>query len=81
MNFEVHMKLVTEGGNIFRQDNQLVVSNANRVTIYLSEATSFNGYDKSPGKQGKDPSIEAKTNLVKSLQSSYVQLKTSHILD
>jgi alpha-L-fucosidase 2 len=81
MNFEVHVKIVAEGGTVKQQNGQLVVSNANAVTIYLSEATSFNGFNKSAGKEGKDPSIEAKANLNKALQKSYTQLKAAHIKD
>ena len=81
MNFEVHTKLVTEGGSIQRQDTTLVVSNANAVTIYLSGATSFNGFNKSPGKEGKDPSIEARDNLAKALKKRYTQLRAAHIKD
>ncbi|HEU5168840.1 MAG TPA: glycoside hydrolase family 95 protein [Chitinophagaceae bacterium] len=81
MNFEVHVKLVTEGGTIKQQENGLSVTNANAVTIYLSEATSFNGFNRSPGKEGKDPSVEAKANLNKGLQKSYSQLKAAHVKD
>ena len=81
MNFEVHVKLVTEGGTIKQHDTTLVVINANAVTIYVSEATSFNGFNKSPGKEGKDPSIEGKTNLANALQKSYSQLRAGHIRD
>ena len=81
MNFEVHVKLVTEGGTIKQHDTTLVVTNANAVTIYVSEATSFNGFNKSPGKEGKDPSIEGKTNLANALQKSYSQLRAGHIRD
>jgi len=81
MNFEVYVKLVAEGGAIERQNNELVVSNANAVTVYLSEATSFNGFNRSPGKEGKDPSIEAKANLDKALQKNFSQLKAAHIKD
>ena len=81
MNFEVHVKVVAEGGTTKQQNGQLMVSNANAVTIYLSEATSFNGFNKSPGKEGKDPSIEAKANLNKALQKSFVQLKVAHVKD
>ncbi|HEX7903905.1 MAG TPA: glycoside hydrolase family 95 protein [Chitinophagaceae bacterium] len=81
MNFEVHVKVVAEGGTTKQQNGQLVVSNASAVTIYLSEATSFNGFDKSPGKEGKDPSIEAKANLNKALQKSFAQLKAAHVKD
>src|SRR5207244_7856611 len=55
MNFEVHIKVTTEGGAVKNNADQLIVSNANAVTIYLSEATSFNGFNKSPGKEGQDP--------------------------
>jgi alpha-L-fucosidase 2 len=79
MNFEVHIKLVAEGGTIKQQDNALSVSNANAVTIYLSEATSFNGFNRSPGKEGKDPSVEAKANLI-SIYKNF-QLKARHIKD
>src|SRR5688572_9890536 len=50
MNFEVHVKLVTEAGTTKQKNNELIVTNANAVTIYLSEATSFNGFNRSPGK-------------------------------
>ena len=81
MNFEVHVKLIAEGGTTMQQNNELVIANADAVTIYLSEATSFNGFDKSPGKEGKDPSIEAKANLHKAIQKGYSQLRATHIKD
>ena len=81
MTFEVHVKLITEGGIIKQQNDQLVVTDANTVTIYLSEATSFNGFNKSPGKEGKDPSIEAKSNLQKAMAKAYSQIRKNHIAD
>ena len=81
MNFEVDVKIKTEGGMTEQQDDRIVITKANMVTLYISEATSFNGFNKSPGKEGKDPAIEANANLDKALQKSYVQLKTEHIKD
>jgi alpha-L-fucosidase 2 len=81
MNFEVHVKVVAENGSVKRSNNELAITNADAVTIYLSEATSFNGFDKSPGLQGKDPSIEAKANLQKAIAKSFAQLKKNHIAD
>jgi alpha-L-fucosidase 2 len=81
MNFEVHAKIKTEGGRVQQQGDELVVSGASSVTMYLSEATSFNGFNKSPGYEGKDPSIEAKANLQKAWALSYEQLKGMHIHD
>ena len=81
MNFEVHVKLVAEGGLTKQLNDQLIVTNANAVTLYLTEATSFNGFNKSPGLQGKDPSVEAKENLKKAASKSFAQLKKEHISD
>ena len=81
MNFEVDVKIVTEGGLIEKTGRHLTVSKADAVTIYISEATSFNGFDKSPGLNGKDPSIEAKANLKKASLKSFDQLKAIHIKD
>ena len=56
-----------QNGSVVKQGNELKVNNADAVTIYVSEATSFNGFDKSPGLNGKDPSMEAKANLQKAI--------------
>lgn len=81
MNFEVHVKVVAENGSVTKVNNQLKVANSDAVTIYLSEATSFNGFDKSPGLNGKNPSVEAKANLQKAMVKSYSQLRKAHVAD
>ncbi|MDB5110408.1 MAG: Alpha-L-fucosidase, partial [Mucilaginibacter sp.] len=59
MNFQIDLKVKNTGGIVKAGNNTLEVSNADEVVLYLTEATSFNGYDKSPGLNGKDPAIEA----------------------
>jgi alpha-L-fucosidase 2 len=81
MNFEVHVYIKAEGGSVKQSRNKLTVANADAVTIYLTEATSFNGFNKSPGKEGKDPHIEASANLKKAITSSWAQLKQRHVGD
>ena len=81
MNFEVHVKIVTEGGSVRNQGDRLIVSGATAATIYLSEATSFNGFDHSPGLQGRDPAIEAKNILQKAMAKNFLQLKKEHLAD
>jgi len=96
MNFEVHVKVKVENGTVTpdprksrgsnadgstRDIAQIMVRDANAVVIYVSAATSFNGFDKSPGKQGKAPAIEAKKNLDAAWKKSYDQLKADHIKD
>jgi alpha-L-fucosidase 2 len=81
MNFEVHVKVVVQNGSVRKADDQLIVNNADAVTIYLSEATSFNGFNKSPGFAGKDPSVEARANMQKAIVRSFEQIKRAHIAD
>ncbi|MDP4209003.1 MAG: glycoside hydrolase family 95 protein [Bacteroidota bacterium] len=80
-NFEIHLKIKNIGGKVSLSGNKLVVSGADKVTLYLSDATSYNGFDKSPGLQGKDPSVEASANLDAAYQKTYIQLKTVHLAD
>jgi len=81
MNFEIRIKVKNEGGTVKINNQQVEVANANAVTIYLSEATSFNGFDKSPGLNGKDPSVETKANLDKVYAKAYNDLKAKHVAD
>lgn len=81
MNFEVHVKVIAENGNTEAKDSVLYVRNSDAVTLILSAATSFNGFDKSPGLSGKDPSLEAVANLEKAAEKSYPELLDTHLKD
>ncbi|MEX1238486.1 MAG: glycoside hydrolase family 95 protein [Cyclobacteriaceae bacterium] len=81
MNFEIHVKVKAEGGTVSRTDSSCRVSDASAVTIYLTEATSFNGFDKSPGLQGKDPAVEASENLRLAFRKDSDQLRSAHVAD
>ncbi|MDR2914032.1 MAG: glycoside hydrolase family 95 protein [Tannerella sp.] len=81
MNFEVHVKIIAESGNTGAEGSALCVRDADAVTIILSAATGFNGFDKSPGLEGKDPSVEAVANLEKAIKKSYTELLNAHIED
>jgi alpha-L-fucosidase 2 len=81
MNFQINLKIKNDGGRVTAVNNTLKVSGANQVLIYLTEATSFNGFNKSPGLQGKDPAVEANAGLFAASQKTYEQLKQRHITD
>jgi len=81
MTFEVHVQVKTEGGTTKAVGDKINVTNANAVTIYLTDGTSFNGFDKSPGLEGKDPAIEAKGDMAKAFPKSFNAIKTAHIVD
>jgi len=81
MNFEIHVKVVASGGTVDYSKDGIQVKDADEATIYLSEETSFNGFDKSPGLEGKDPAVNASGNLTKASEKSFEQLKQAHLED
>jgi alpha-L-fucosidase 2 len=80
-NFEIKLKIEASGGEISKKGNLLHVSDADEVMITLASATSFNGFNKSPGLEGKNPSKET-TEIFHNIHSiDYEQLKISHLTD
>ncbi|MDD3078138.1 MAG: glycoside hydrolase family 95 protein [Paludibacter sp.] len=80
-NFEIHLKIKTVGGTVTTTDNKIIVANADRVTLYISDATSYNGFDKSPSAQGKDPHVEASINIENAYKKTFEELKIAHLTD
>ena len=81
MNFEVDLLVKNEGGKITAEDNSITINDADAVNCILSAATSYNGYDHSPGLDGKDPSIDANRYLTAAAARSFAQLKQRHVSD
>jgi len=81
MRFAVFLYAQAEGGSTQASDQRLKVEAANAVTLLLSSATSFNGYDKEPGAQGLDPIQLALNRLEKAQYIPYAQLVARHIQD
>ena len=82
MFFEAQLKpVLPKGGDYEITDNGVHVYNTDEVYFVLSMATSFNGFDKSPSREGVDPSAKAAGMLEKALAYDYKQLKQRHIAD
>lgn len=81
MNFEVHLQVKNKGGKVTASDTSISVMNADAVTIYLTEATSFNGYNRSAGLHGKDPEAEARNDMNTASQKSFEQHRAIHLSD
>lgn len=62
-------------------DSLLNISNATDVILMISAATSYNGYDKCPDKDGKDEKAEVQRYITAALSKSYNQIKANHIQD
>ncbi len=79
--FSSYFKVVSEGGKISSTDSSLVVTGATEATLYISIATSFNGFDKDPVKEGLDNKAIAAKQLDKAGKKSFNDLKEAHLAD
>ena len=78
---ELHVRILTEGGRISAGGSTLTVEKANAVTLLLSAGTSFNGPDKSPGREGRDPAAVARVPLAAAERLSPADLLARHVAD
>jgi alpha-L-fucosidase 2 len=69
------------GGKIVTTDTTLGVKDANEAIIYITEATSFNGFDKNPATDGADDLAMATDKMSKAFSRSYQEIKNAHIAD
>lgn len=81
MRFAVRLALQVEGGTLTSDANGLQIEAADRVTLFLSAATSFNGFDRFPNKQGRDEVALAEQMLAAALERDYATIRSRHIDD
>ena len=81
MRFALVLKAISKDGKIKTENSGLQISDASEVMLYLTAATSFNGYDKCPDKDGKDENAIAKGHMAKAILKPYAQLLSAHRSD
>jgi len=81
MTFDLYVRAITHGGTAACDGQRLAVTNANAVTLLLSAGTSFNGPDKSPSRDGRNPASVARAPLDAAQKKSYNNLLARHIAD
>ncbi|WP_316814073.1 glycoside hydrolase family 95 protein [Pedobacter heparinus] len=81
MRFVSILKVLKTDGKQRLSDTSLYINNATEVVLVLSMATSFNGFDKAPGLQGKDEVALATAYLNRAFGKDYQILKTRHTKD
>ncbi len=79
--FTTLMKIKNTDGQIVSTDKTLGVKNATEAVIYVSIATSFNGFDKNPATQGLNDKAIASENLNKTFSKTFDKIKQAHIAD
>ncbi|MCC5834567.1 MAG: glycoside hydrolase family 95 protein [Opitutales bacterium] len=81
MTFEMQVRVLNQGGQVTSNGSLLRVEAADAVTLLISAATSFNGAQKSPSREGLDPSKIAREFIAGAEKQNYEDLKSRHIAD
>ncbi|HSC39590.1 MAG TPA: glycoside hydrolase family 95 protein, partial [Chitinophagaceae bacterium] len=81
MRFEWRIKAIAKDGTTTTDTSGISVKNASDVVIFISAATSFNGFDKCPDSQGKDEHQLAAQYLEAASKKSWPALLNSHLAD
>jgi alpha-L-fucosidase 2 len=81
MLMDSRLRIVTEGGSVQTGPDSLTVTGADAALLIFSAATSFNGFDRDPATQGKDPAPIAQAFLEKATERTYPQLLEEHVKD
>ncbi|WP_239696903.1 glycosyl hydrolase family 95 catalytic domain-containing protein [Paenibacillus oryzisoli] len=79
--FQVHLQAILDGGIVETHGGRLVVKGADAVTLLLTAATSFNGFDRDPALEGLDPRPRCDAWLNEAAKLSYAELRERHISD
>ena len=54
IHFRTYVSVKGKGGTVFPDEKGLVVDGCREATLYIVNATSFNGFDKDPVREGRD---------------------------
>ena len=79
--FTTLVQIKNTDGTVVTTDDKIAIENATQALIYVSVATSFNGFDKNPVTEGLDNKAIASENIKKAVSKSYDKLKKAHIVD
>jgi alpha-L-fucosidase 2 len=81
MTFTIYLQAFAEGGSVRAGDAGLEISQADVVTLVVAARTSYNGYARSPGREGLDAAGLAHADLDAVAGKSYQQLRAAHVED
>ncbi|MEO8335897.1 MAG: glycoside hydrolase family 95 protein [bacterium] len=81
MTFEAHLAADAVGGRTWIEGGELHVQGANEVVLRVVAATSFNGFDRSPVRDGRAPGPIAAAQLRSARSKSFAQLRDAHVAD
>ncbi len=81
MRFEARLAAEVRGGSMKLDDGRLTVTGAGEAVLVLAAGSSYNGFDKSPSREGVDPSVRTRREAAAAARKSFVQLRGAHTQD
>ncbi|MBQ9184805.1 MAG: glycoside hydrolase family 95 protein [Bacteroidales bacterium] len=81
IHFRTVVSVCTDDGAVTASEGRLKVRGAKRLAIKVVNATSFNGFDNGPVKEGKDYRALASANAAKVQKSSVSDIYKAHVAD
>ncbi len=81
MEFAVDLRAVVQGGQVEARNGKLVISRADEALLVLTAATSYNGFDRSPGLDGADARQKAGAQMASAVEKPYAALREAHVRD
>ncbi len=81
MRFQVHLRAIVGDGDTRADADGLHVTGATDVTLLVAAATSFNGHDRSPAREGRDPGPIARARLDAAAAMPWSDLRERHVRD
>ncbi len=79
--FTANLQIQSATGEITKTDSSLSLAGATEATIYVSMATSFNGFDKDPATKGLNNITIAETQMNHAKQAGWAEIKKQHVKD
>ncbi|MEN9381898.1 MAG: Alpha-L-fucosidase [Bacteroidota bacterium] len=79
--FSTIIKIQNTNGKITKTDSSLTLSDATEATLYISMATSFNGFDKDPATKGLNNVSIANTQLNNASNLGWAEIRKKHVKD
>ena len=75
IHFRTRVFADVSGGSVQVSDGSLVLDGVREATLYVVNATSFNGYDKDPVKEGRPYRALADASLSRVLEAGYARIR------
>ena len=79
--FSANIEIQSSTGKITKTDSTITLADATEATVYVSMATSFNGFDKDPATKGLNNVANAATQLSNAKQIGWTEIKKRHLKD